>query len=273
MSRQILSGVSTQQFSESEMRRYFSKGLTDAIVITIVGIVLIIVGSGIPGLAPVVFLGLGLGAIGIVITAYKLFASKPSDQEYDKWLENHANALVFGAGDKLGMQRNQVEAHIIKQTLLSIHGFVLPGMSEAYKYRIDELRAKKGKDGVWRFSVNVYTYFFPEEHHLGAFVGDVNALNQSAHNDKTEEYFYQDVVGATVSDEQNTIEFRGKKYQYRIQQFSLRITNGDSIGATVNARPADNRQNAPIFSIPDSGIDRTIAYLRMLLRTKKHNNP
>ncbi len=103
MSRQILSGVSTRQFSEPEMRRYFSKGPTGAIVVTIVGVVLIIVGAGIPSIALVAFLGLGLCVIGIVVTAYKLFASKPTDQEYDEWLENQAKEMVFRAGDKLGL--------------------------------------------------------------------------------------------------------------------------------------------------------------------------
>ncbi len=270
MSRQIPSGVSTRQFSESEMKRYFSRSPTGAIVTTIIGALLVVFGLvGSPFLVLVAIAGLGLFGIGSIIIFYKLLAFKPTDQEYDEWLENQSKVIVFNAVNKLGLDLRQV----INQPPLRIHGFVLPGTRDANKYRIDELHAKKGKDGVWRFSVNVYTYFFPEEHHLGAFVGDVNALNQSAHNDKTEEYFYQDVVGATTYDEQDTIKFRGKDYQYRIQQFSLRITNGDSIGASVSARPTDNRQNAPIFSIPDSGIDQTIAYIRWLLRTKKRSNP
>ena len=96
-------------------------------------------------------------------------------------------------------------------------------MKDAGKYRADELRWKIGRDAMPRFSVNIYTYFFPADHHLAAFVGDVNALNQVAHNEKTEEYFYRDIVGATTNDEQDSITIKAKQYQYRIQRFALRI--------------------------------------------------
>jgi hypothetical protein len=145
----------------------------------------------------------------------------------------------------------------------------VPGLEEASRYRTDELHVKKGADGRWRFSVNVYAYFYPEEHYLATFVSSINALNQSERSQITAEYFYQDIVGATTGEKSATIVYHGKQYHYRIQHFALRISSGDSISIAVGAVPADIYQHAPIFTSVDSGVDHIIASLRMLLRAKK----
>ena len=256
--------TSPRQFSEAEMKRYFSTIPKVAIITAIVGAVLFLVGlfaqSG--GLI-VVGLIVGLIAAGIIVAVSA--GAKPTDQEYDTWLYGQAKAVANRAITRLGLDQSDT------RDPLEVHGFVLPGMSDSSRYRADELRWKRGTDGRVRFSLNIYTFFFPEEHHLAAFVGDVNALNQTAHNEKTEEYFYRDIVGATTSDEQDNITIKGKQYRYRTQRFSLRITSGDRIGVSIDATPVDNKQNIPSFTIPDSGIDRTVAQLRMLLRDKKQS--
>jgi hypothetical protein len=143
-------------------------------------------------------------------------------------------------------------------------------MRDAAKYRSDEVRWKIGKDGVPRYSVNVYTIFWKEDHHLAVYEGDVNALNPTAHNESTSEYFYQDIVGVTTDDEQDNIVIKDQQYPYRTQRFALRVSSGNSVGVSVvSARPMDNTQNIPSFSIPNSGIDQTISQIRMLLREKK----
>ncbi|MBV9688803.1 MAG: hypothetical protein JO202_03725 [Ktedonobacteraceae bacterium] len=263
MATQTQAPASTRQFSEAEMKRYFSTVPSAAIVAAIIGVLLLFIGFSTQAQA---FLasGLVLLLIGGGIISAKLIGPKPTDQQYDAWLNAQAQRVRVKAVEKLGLDPRQLTAEP-----LVIHGFVLSGTKDSISYRADEIRSKKGTDGKWRFSVNIYTYFFPEEHHLAAFVGDVNALNQSSHNEKTEEYFYRDVVGATTGDEQDTILYKKKQYQYRIQRFSLRIASGDSIGVSVNATPLDNRQNLPNYTIPDSGIDQTVANLRALLRSKK----
>jgi hypothetical protein len=254
------------QFSEAEMKRYFSTIPRSAIIIAIVGAVLLLLGL-IAQTVALILVGLIVALIGGGIIVSASAGRKPTDQQYDIWLKSQAKAIADRAIMKLGLDQSE-----ITNEPLEVHGFVLPGMKDSNRYRADEPRWKKGNDGLIRFSVNTYTFFFPEEHHLAAFVGDVNALNQTAHNEKTEEYFYRDIVGATTSDEQDNITIKGKQYQYRTQRFSLRITSGDSIGVSIDAVPIDNRQNIPSFKIPNSGIDRTVAQLRMLLRAKKQGS-
>lgn len=264
---QVQMATTPRQISEAEMRRYFTTKIPKGAIITaVIGALLFLV--GLPSQSgALIIVGLLVLLIGGGIIAAIMSGSKPTDEEYDAWLEAQAQEVTNRAARKLGLDPSQ-----ITREPLHVQGFVLPGMRESTKYRADELHWKIGKDGVVRFSVNVYTYFFPADHHLAAFVGDVNALNRSAHNEKTEEYFYRDIVGATTNDEQDYIKFKDKQYQYRIQRFALRISSGDSIGASVDASPMDNRQNMPSFAIPNSGIDQTIAQLRMLLREKKQSN-
>lgn len=99
---------------------------------------------------------------------------------------------------KLGIDRQTTKGY------LQVHGFVLPGMRESYQYRPDELLWKKGQDGLVRYSVNIYTYFFLAEHSLIVFIGDINALDQAKQLEKIKEYFYRDIVGVIISTEQLT---------------------------------------------------------------------
>lgn len=260
---QMQAGSPSRQFTEAEMKRYFATIPRGAIIAAVLGAIILF--AGIPAQSGgMIGFGLVLALIGVGVIVAMTSGSKPTDQEYDAWLESQARMTMSKAITKLGLDPSE----IIREPL-RIQGFVLPGTRDATRYRVDELRWKIGADRVPRFSVNVYTFFFPADHHLAAFVGDINALNQSSHNEKTEEYFYADIVGATTSDDQDHILIKGKQYQYRIQRFALRIASGDSIGVSISAAPLDNKQGTPNFTIPNSGIDQTVAQMRYLLREKK----
>jgi hypothetical protein len=254
---------SSHQFTEEQMKRYFAKIPPKVIGALIIGGAVFLCGI-VSQTSLILVAGLVVALVATAIIAIIVGGSKPTDEEYDQWVDHQAQMLLSRAPVKLGLDPSQ-----ITRDPLEIHGFVLPGMKDARKYRADELRWKIGRDGKPRFSVNIYTYFFPADHHIAAFVSDINALNQAAHNEEAEEYFYKDIVGATANDEQDHITIKEKQYQYRVQSFALKINSGDSIGVTVNATPMDNKQNIPSFHVPDSGVDSTIAQLRMLLRDKK----
>lgn len=256
----------TRQFTEAQMKRYFAKISLRAIVTAVVGALIIIIGLSLQSTF-VILLGFVILLIGAVPILLKVIGSAPTDQEYDAWLDTQAQMVYMNGLSKLGIDSRQITGKP-----LEVHGFVLNGMQGAGNYRAEELQWKVGSDGKPRFSVNIYTFFFPEEHHLAAFVGDINALNQGAHNEHSEEYFYRDIVGATTSDVHDTIVIKNNKYQYRVQKFALKISSGDEIGASISAKPVDNKQNIPTFSLPDSGVDRTMAQLRTLLRAKKQSN-
>ncbi len=258
--------VPTRQITEEDMKRYFKEVTFPKAVIWLIGIgiLLFLCGAVIHGAGAVLAVGLLFLLIGGGVIAFRVQAAQSSitDQQYDQWVENQASMMLNRAYQKLGLMD---PSQIIGEPL-RIRGRIL---ASGGRFSPDEVRWKKGKDGIYRFSVNTYTFFFPTEHHLAAFSGAVSALNWTAHNEVTEEYFYKHIVGATVSDEQNYITIKEKRINYRFQRFSLKITSGNSINVEVSATPLDNKSgSAPSFDSSDSGLDQTVSTLRMLLRQK-----
>jgi len=195
-----------------------------------------------------------------------IIRSNPTDQQYDQWVHAQAQAMLPRALAKFNMRSYQVTNQILRT-----HSFVLPGSRMASHYPEKEVQAKRGKDGQWRFSINVYTYFLPAEHYLAVYTCDVNAFDPPSHIEQTEEYFYSDIVGVTTHPLQDTALIGKRQYRYRIEQFSLRISNGDTIdlGASLKATPLDGGQDIPVFTLPHTGFDRTLTRLRSLLRSRK----
>ena len=191
----------------------------------------------------------------------------PTDEEYDDWLERRARAMVPRARKKLSLDRTPMI-----RPPLRVDSFVLPGSHPATHFSGQDVYMKEGKDGLWRFSVNVFIYFFPAGHYLAVFSGSVNALNQSAPPfEETEEYFYRDIVGITTSAARDTTVICGQRYAYRIQKFSLRIVNGDDIdlGAYIRATALGNSQQGPAIIPPTMNVDHVLAELRTILRSQR----
>ncbi len=211
-------------------------------------------------------LGLGFTSYGIIrLVRIKNALPLLTDQEFDAWVEKRARDGLINTIYKLGLA-DEIRS---LDDLLCVRGYVLPGMRNSRHYNRQDLLSKLGADGRWRFSINIYTYFYPAEHQIMIFIYDINAMNWADYREATKEYFYGDVIGATTEDEQDTIAINGMLFNYRDQRFSLRLCDGFGVGATVRSVPLDNIANLPVFDMPNSGVDRTIAQLRMLLRSKK----
>ncbi len=216
---------------------------TGAITMTTSGIIFILAGL-------VLLFTLGLTILNMILTIagfvqlflgirsmYLIKKSNPGDEDYDHWLEQQVQAMKPRAMRLLNLNQSQVTSQI-----LCTHSIILPGSSLAKNYH-DDVLIKQGKDGQWRTSVNLYTYFFPTDHFIAMCTCDVN-------------------------------EIAGMKYPYRVQQLSFRISNGDDIrlGAHLSAMPLDRGQGAPIILLPDTHINQTLADLRGLLRSKKQRS-
>ena len=189
----------------------------------------------------------------------------PTDQEFDTWLENRVREGLISTLRRLGLEHEIAN----QRKMLRVRGYVLPGMRDARHYRSQDLYYKLGADGKRRYSVNLYTYFYPADHRIMVFTYDINAMNWNDYRETMREYFYQDVIGATTEDDHDTLYIDGKPRSYRTQRFSLRLCDGTAISATVRSHPLDDIANLPVFDIPQSNIDSTISQLRLLLREKK----
>jgi len=190
----------------------------------------------------------------------------PTDQEFDAWLESRVKGMLTTTLHKLGLD-DKIANH---RDLLRVRGYVLPGMKDARHYRVQDLRYKLGVDGKRRYSLNLYTYFYPDDHQIMVFTYEINAMNWDDGRETTKEYFYHDVIGAETVDDHDKLYIDGQPHKYRTQIFRLKLCDGTAISATVHSRPLEDMINLPVFDMVQSDIDKTIAQLRMLLRTKKH---
>ena len=248
---------------------------TGAITMTTSGIIFVLAGL-------VLLFTLGLTILNMILTLagfvqlflgirsmYLIKKSNPGDEDFDQWLEQQAMAMMPRAMRQLNLNHSEITSQI-----LCIHSVILPGSSLAQDYR-DEVFILQGKDGQWRTSVNLYTYFFPTEQFIAMCTCDVNACRQTISSEyQTEEYFYRDIISASFSIFQEAVEIAGMGYPYRVQQLSFRISNGDDIrlGAYLSAIPLDRGHGVPTIILPDVHINQTLADLRGLLRSKKQRS-
>lgn len=191
----------------------------------------------------------------------------PTDKEYDSWVKVRAKRALCGELHKLNQDLLEDEL----DQIVYIHGFVLKGTSNAKYYRSQDLFWKRGKDGLQRYSINVYRYFLALRHQLVVITIDINAVNQRDLRVKTHEYFFADVVAVTTEDEQDIFtDDDGNEHAYRTQSFQLRICDGKAVNATIRSQPLDYEEKLETYELPTSeDVDDTIARLRMLIRSHK----
>ena len=268
---------SHHRFSRQEIQQYFfpKPVSTGLITITTTGAVLCLVGLALVFTLGPTYFHLGLFLLGGLVlfigvrSIRAIIRSNPTDQDYDDWLEDRAEAIIPRALRALNLDEREITSQI-----LSMHSIILPGSSLASEYH-DEVYLKLGKDGIWRSSVNLYTFFFPTDRFIAMFTRSINALDRVMPiDDTTDEYFYRDIVTAAFSLFQDTAVFGNEEILYRVQQLSLRISNGDDIrlGAYLSAVPIERGRGAPIIMLPDTHINQMLADLRALLRVKKQRS-
>ena len=165
MYRQNQAQVPERHIPQMDWKRYFFPQPVPrgSIITCLVGALFLAIGISLQSIVLIasgcLLLLIGASIIGVIIRL------NPTDQHYDQWVHAQAQAMLPRALAKFNMRRNQVTDQILR-----MHSFVLPGSRVASQYPEKEVQAKRGKDGQWRFSINVYTYFLPAEHYLGCHI-------------------------------------------------------------------------------------------------------
>lgn len=268
MSPQSQAGMAKRdkQFSNQQMRKYFTEKRYSRKMIVCAAVLGLIsfLSLAFNGVFSIVGFFLCVCFVGYILIKAR---SIPTDKEYDEWVKRKRRALLSRAYKKLHLN----QSHLIIHPLI-VKGFILPGSEPAAHYSARDVYMKEGEDGQWRFSINVFMFFFATEDYLAVFSSSVNAVNQSAPPvEGTEEYFYDHIVGVTTYTGQDVAVIYGQEYDYRIQKFSLRIANRDNInlGAYIGATALGNSQHGPIIIPPTMNIDRVLAELRHVIRLKR----
>jgi hypothetical protein len=188
--------------------------------------------------------------LGIVILSRYRAKHRPTDEEYEAWVRSWQPSIQHYGMQKLGLAPNDIAGEI-----LIVSGQIWPTDSyEAAYYRSHgcPILVKRGKDGRPHASINKFTVFYPTQHYIAVFNGDVNALSPLRF-EGTRTYFYDDVVGVDAFSFGEQLD----GYTYNLQRFELRISSGQSIGSTTTR-------------VTDNSVDQIVRSLRALLRDKKY---
>ncbi len=173
---------------------------------------------------------------------------RPTDEEYNDRVNSWRPAIRQYGIQKPGLAPDE----IIGQPLW-VRGIIWPRFWEADYYHRHgcPVLVKQGKDGRPHASIYRFTFFYPTQHYIAVFSGDVNAPGPLRF-ESTRIYFYDDIVGV----ETTAFGMPLDTVTYTMQRFELRVSSGNSVGATTYA------QDAP--------VDEVVQSLRVLLRDKKY---
>ncbi len=262
MQTQKTRAVIARKLSEKELYNYFfPRRYSIWVWITLIGSAILFISAAV--LQSTIFIVLcALSACLGVFIMWRTKRSNPSDELYDAWVRSQAKILYQRGLQALGITEAELSSH-----MLWIQSFVLPGSLDADEYDADVVWLKQGKDGRWRTSINVYTFFYPLARSFAIFKSDVNAFYPSLHNDLDEIYAYRHIVNATTSKIRDNVFLGEQEFPYQVEQFCLKITNGETIklSATVKARPFGSVPGIPTLALPDTNFNWTLGQLRSKL--------
>ncbi len=253
--------ISKRQLSQTQIRRYFSsqRAARKRVALALILGVLVF-GLGFYVGSIVLITGF---AIAIISGWFLIATSPPSDEQFDQWLSRQAETMYSQA-----LQAFDFSERDFANRVYCVHSFVLPGSEEARAHASQTVRAKKGKDGKLRCSMNVYTYFFFTRTSLALFVGTINAWNNSVQQ-HTYRYRYQHIADmAPPSDGfQDTVNLNGKQLRCRLKQCNLELINNKTIHltATLQAVYYDRQRKVTYFLLPETGFESTLREVRSLL--------
>jgi hypothetical protein len=276
------------RISESRMRQYFET-LPDFLKAPVFLGILGILGSGVLSFVPaitatsdiltallsslILFL---LGAGGGIVW----YTTKPTDAQYDFWVQNQPEMQEAYAMQRAGVRPED----LYDEAPFKIRGYFAPNTLRAdeddytrlaKEIGDDLIRFKKGRDKMWRSSINTVTYLFPAKGRLGSYQGLVSALDQEYHLDHMQEYYYQHITNIDLLDVRVVIRVRRiwwfgvKKVPYRSQFFTLRNASGESISIILGLVPATKAEklDATTPSLPiDKEFETTLIRLRRFIR-------
>lgn len=198
------------------------------------------------------------------VQLHKIMHANPTDEEYELWVNNQAQALYTRGLQVLGIKQEK-----LTDDALRVVSFVLPGSFAAQDYPPEETRIKYGRDGRMRFSIYVYTHLYFTEHYLAIFRCDVNAFNLN-HVEQHETYHYHHILSAMTKKANDIVIWNNVECPYRTEQLYLKIVSGEciEISATVKATPLDTNRPVPFTHLPHTNFDKTLNRLRHMLHMR-----
>ena len=208
-------------------KKYFApSNVKTGVIVLIVGIILLAV-------QPI--LGIIVAAVGGLLI-YLAVGGRPSDSDIDAAVNSQLSNLQQRALNKLGLDIEEVK----EIAPISFHGYDYKGAL-----------VKQGKDNLYRSSKYEAVMFFFAADDVHCYTYNFS-ITEDWHRDKTDVYFYKDLVSVSTQTDNMTVGTLKFDYEY----FKLTTAGGTSI--SCNVRNANDSQ-------------RSINAMRQLILAKKRS--
>ena len=195
--------------------------------------------------------GIGLLICGGII--YGIYADRPTDELYERWVTERSQVLYKIALQRLHLHESQCES------IIEVQGGISSLLQLTKKFPEKEIVVKRLSNGLRHYSINVAMYVFLTKDDIAIYSGYINALAQQERFEDADHYYYKNIVAVSTS---GPIYTFGANMVQR-QGFLVRASNGDVVGTDyatkVILRQGENR-------VETKGVDNVVAALLQLLR-------
>jgi hypothetical protein len=264
--------------NRARIARFFAPLPTGGFVLAVVGLIVFIIGAAI--YAPVVFLPGVLIVVGGAALLLRSLSGRPTEAEFDEWLSEDLEELFERARGALKISPEDV----IAEPILIGPGHLFMGWPAASRINAEHLPPnawRAGTDGVLRVGAFSYQVFFPTEKSLASFWCVYDFCEGKSYNERTEEFFYRDVVSVGTRAQEFDIERseragllglrkEAKRYTFGdFESFRLTVAGGDFIEVLVKCAEPQRMLLKREASLPSGPYEEAVAAVRKLLRERK----
>lgn len=230
---------------------------------------------------------MGAGAVGI-FAGVALWAwmsgLRPTEVELDGWLAEDTEGLLKRARQKLGLR----EEETIADPIVVGPGFLFAGWEEAKKIEPEHLAPNAwriGHDGALRLGAFRYQAFFPTAKFLGSYTCSYDFCEGKSCGERTEEFFYRDIVSVTTRQESRKVAWLAPKgaagkalgigREEREEEFGdfetfrLTVSSGDFVEVAVSCEEPQKKLLGRKAALKGRSCEQAVAAIRRFLREKK----
>jgi hypothetical protein len=203
--------------------------------------------------------GLGLLLIGIGVVGLVASIKRPTDSQMDAWLDQDLAMLHSKALSKTGTDRSELVAdHVM------VIGPRVRNVANA------QVAFMKGKDKVIRFTPVDVTVINFTANQLVVYGCALDLTTGNALNERTDEYFYRDVVSVSTSTKSLSVQMQdGKTLQLDAAEMFVLTTSGGTSVEVFLRDPKIIQMFGGDGQIPTTMTEKAIHSVRKMLREKK----
>ncbi len=260
-------------FSEKQMRRYFSKPARIWIWLVWLGVFAFLFGIIVGGTVGAATGGIG-AALGVPFIIFGImffivggipillhYARRPSEDQYSKWVFERSQPLYYTA-----IQRLHIDLESQRPTVVEVEGGISSLVRLAKKFPEKEIILKRLSSGLRHYSINTAMYIFLTKNEIAIYSGYINALAQKERFEDAVRYYYQDIVAVSTSGPIFLYSDGTSTKEIQMQGFLVSANNGDVVGTdyAVNVILRDGERKEVL-----QGVDKVVPALLHFLKDHK----